>query len=111
MLQAPARDADSDVTLGVFVSGASVLVAASNAGQIAEAVSLSVAGCAAGGLRLANATAMLGTSFGDPSAGEWDGAALFPALEQVGGALTACEVRVTLPALSTLAVELELVGA
>jgi len=111
MLQAPARDADSDVTLGVFVSGASVLIAASNAGQIAEAVSLSVAGCTAGGLRLANATAMLGTSFGDPSAGEWDGAALFPALEQVGGALTACEVRVTLPALSTLAVELELVGA
>jgi hypothetical protein len=54
---------------------------------------------------------MLGTSFGDPSAGEWDDAALFPALEQVGGALTACEVRVTLPALSTLAVELELVGA
>ena len=109
-LRAPARAAGSDVTLGAFASagGARLLVAASNAGQVAEAVSLALAGCPARGLRLANATSFLSTRLGNPSAGEWDEAGLFAAAAgQVGGALGVCELRLALPALSTLSVELE----
>ena len=115
-LRAPPRAADSDVTVGAFTSaaaggGARLLVAASNAGQVAEAVALSLAGCSARGLRLENATALLGTRLGNPAAGEWDEAGLFAAAPgQVSGALAACELRLELPALSTLSVELEVLG-
>jgi len=116
---------DSDLTLGAFAlppaaaggagggsgGSSSILVAASNAGQVAEAATLTLAGCPAGGLRLVNATAFIGTRLGNPAAGEWDEAALVPAAPgQVAGALAACELRLELPALSTLSVELELVG-
>ena len=118
MLQPPAMAQHSDVTVGVYAQprssrgsagSAALLLALSNAGAIEESVTLQLAGCSPGALRVLNATACVGVSLGNPSKGEYDQAALVDAAGQVstGSEQGVCTVTLTLPALSTLAVDVQ----
>ena len=100
----------NDISLGALRLGARLVLAATNSGQIEQSARLRLSSCPSAGLRLLNATAVRVTAWGNPAQGQWDSVESVDAQAQVTGDLATCSLSITLPAVSTLTVEMELLA-